>query len=57
MDALKLILFLIGTIAFFVAVYLATKYPKLAEATADASDESDDHQQIRRLDKLATGCM
>ena len=56
MAALKLTFFTIGTIAFFVAVYLSVKHPELADSSGESS-EIPETVALKKWDKASTWIM
>lgn len=53
---MKLVFFAIGTLAFFVAVYLSIQHPELVEGPGEKKPELEDHP-LRQWDKVATWVM
>ncbi len=56
MDTLKLVFFTIGTLAFFVSVYLSIRHPEFVESSGEAQQSTDDDPH-RRWDQVATWIM
>ncbi len=65
MGDFKLLFFVLGTLAFFVNVYLSVKHPELVKSPQTVADDApaqpvlagDDGVDWQKWDKVATWCM
>lgn len=53
MDEMKAIFFAIGTLAFFVVLYLAIQHPELAEGPMGEEKTESSDNPLRKWDRLA----
>ncbi len=56
LDSLKLVFFVIGTMAFFVNVFLAIQHPELVDTVGESEQEVSD-LRLRKWDKAMSWLM
>ena len=56
MGALKITFFLVGTFAFFTAVYFSIKHPELVESPGQKKQKMD-NESLQKRDRAATWIM
>lgn len=58
LDEIRYVLFAVGTLAFFAAVYLSVKHPELVEHPAGETVSQEEEQgPLKRWDKAVTWTM